>query len=259
MKLTRWLLLFVLLVFLAACGPQTANGTPQSGSFSFFATATPLPPPIVTVVSVPDAKSAMTKYLDALKSNDYATMYALLSKASQSSVSQANFSKQYDDALNTMSASKLDYQLLSEQLNPTTAQVNFQVTYHTALVGDIQRSMIANLILEQGQWRLQWDPTLILPELTGNDHLAMDYQIPSRGNIYDQNGNPIAQQSDIYSLGVIPAQLGRAAGSVDVELGRLMGIQNFDAIHDLWKDQPADFMWALPRPHRMKSKRLSWI
>ena len=223
MKITHWLLLFVLLVFLAACGPQTANGTPQSSGFSFFPTATPLPTPHVGITSVPDAKSAMTKYLDAYKNNDYATMYALLSKASQSSVSQANFSKQYDDALNTMSASKLDYQLLSEQLNPTKAQVSFQVTYHTALVGDIQRSMIANLILEQGQWQLQWDPTLILPELTGNDHLAMDYQIPSRGNIYDQNGNPIAQQSDIYSIGVIPAQLGRAAGTVDVELGRTYG------------------------------------
>ena len=87
-------------------------------------------------------------------------MYALLSKASQSSISQTDFGKQYDDALNTMSASKLDYQLLSEQLNPTKAQVSFQITYHTALVGDIQRTIIANLVLEQGQWRIQWDSNL---------------------------------------------------------------------------------------------------
>ena len=237
MKLTRRIIYILIFLLLTACAPEPNGG---GSVIPFFKPTTTLPPPIVAITNVPDAKSAMTKYLDAFKNNDYATMYALLSKASQNSISQANFSKQYDDALNTMSASKLDYQLLSEQLNPTKAQVSFQVTYHTALVGDIQRSMIANLILEQGQWRLQRDSMLILPELTGSDHLAMDYQIPSRGNIYDQNGNPIAQQSDVYSMGVIPAQLGRAAGTVDVELGRIMGIQNFDAIHDLWKDQPAD-------------------
>ena len=236
MKLTRWIFLIMILLLLAACAPQATGGN----LIPFFAPSPTLPPPIVGVTHAPEAESVMQAYLSALKNGDYAAMYALLSKASQNSISLADFSKAYDDALNTMSASKLDYQLLSESPSPTTAQASFQITYHTALVGDIQRTILANLILEQGQWRIQWAPTLILPELTGNDRLAMDYQIPSRGNIYDQNGDPIAQQSDAYSIGVIPAQLGRAAGTVDVELGRLMGIQNFDMIHDLWANAVPD-------------------
>src|ERR1700690_1296605 len=235
MKLIRRVIGISIFLLLTACAPAVVNGTPQPTNC--FLCGKPLPtllPPIVTVVHVPDAKSAMTIYLDSLKNGDYAAMYALLSKASQSSISQIDFGKKYDDSLNTMSASKLDYQLLSEQLSPTNAQVSFQITYHTALVGDIQRTIIANLVLEQGgQWRVQWSPTLILPELTGNDQLAMDYQIPSRGNIYDQNGDPIAQQSDAYAIGVIPGQLGKAAGSVDVELSRLMNMPP-DAVHSLY-------------------------
>ena len=224
----------------------------------FFEPSATLPPPKVAVTSVPDTKSVMTQFLDAFKKNDYATMYASLSKASQSSISRDDFGKEYDDALNTMSAGKLDYQLLSEQLSPTKAQVSYQVTYHTALVGDIQRTMIANLVLEQGQWHIQWAPTMILPELTGNDRLAMDYQVPSRGNIYDQNGDPIAQQSDAYAIGVIPSQMGRAAGTIDVELGRLMGVQDFDNIHDLWKNQPADSYVGITEasPDEIKSAQL---
>ena len=236
MKSTRLIIWMMIFLLLTACTPETNGGS----IIPFFVPSPTLRPPMVTIIPAPDAKSAMTRYLDALKNGDYATMYSLLSKASQNAISQTDFGKKYDNALNTMSASKLDYQLLSEQLSPTKAQVNFQITYHTALVGDIQRTIIANLTLDQGQWRIQWDPTLILPELTGSDQLAMDYQIPSRGNIYDQNGNPIAQQSDAYAIGVIPAQLGKAAGTVDVELGRLMGIQNFDDIHSLWENQPAD-------------------
>jgi penicillin-binding protein 2 len=236
MKLTRWIIRISFILLLTACAPQSNGG----GVIPFFAATPKLPPPVVAVTNVPDAKSAMTRFLEAFKNGDNATMYALLSKASQSSISQDNFGKQYDDALNTMSAGKLDYQLLSEQLSPTTAQVSYQVTYHTALVGDVQRTMIANLVLEKGQWRIQWAPTMILPELTGNNRLAMDYQVPSRGNIYDQNGDPIAQQSDVYALGVIPSQMGTAAGTIDVVLGRLMGIQNFEVIHDMWKNQPRD-------------------
>ena len=238
MKLTRCMIWIMVFLLLTACAPAP-NGSNAIPFFEPSPTPT-LPPPQVSITHVPDAKSAMTAYLDAFKNGNYATMYALLSKASQSSISQTNFGQQYDDALNKMSASKLDYQLLSEQLNPTSAQVSFQVTYHTALAGDIQRTILANLVLEQGQWRVQWASTLILPELTGSNHLAMDYQIPSRGNIYDQNGDPIAQQSDVYAIGVIPSQLGRAAGTVDVELGKLMGIQNFDTIHDLWANAAPD-------------------
>ena len=101
---------------------------------------------------------------------------------------------------------------------------------------------------------------VILPELTGNDHLAMDYQIPSCGNIHDQNGDPIALQSDAYAIGVIPSQLGQVVGTVDVELGKLYGRQNFD-IHprSLGKMPRLIPMLALPRLRRMKSKRRSWI
>jgi len=232
-----WIFLFLLVT---ACAPAAINGTPQpTRCFLCGRPSATLPTPFIGITHAPDPESVMTKYLDALKIGDYATMYALLSKASQSSISQTDFGKKYDYALNLMSADKLDYQLLSEQKSPTAAQVSFQITYHTTLVGDVQRTILASLDLEQGQWRIQWAPTLILPELTGSNQLAMDYQVPSRGNIYDQNGDPIAQQSDAYAIGVIPAQLGKAAGSVDVELGRLMSMQP-DAVHSLYANAIPD-------------------
>jgi len=254
MKLTRWIMLVSIFLMLTDCLPRSTGG----GGIPFFEPTSTLPPPHVTLVSAPDPKPTMSKFLDALKSSDYATMYTLLSKASQGSISQDDFGKKIDDALNIMSAGKLDYQILSEQLSPAKAQVSYQVTYHTALVGDIQRTMIANLVLEKSQWRIQWSSTMILPELTENDRLAMDYEVPSRGNIYDQNGDPIAQQSDAYAIGVHPSEMGKAAGTIDVELGRLMGVQNFDFIHDLWKDQPADSYVGITEasPDEIKNSQL---
>ena len=205
MKPFRWLPIIIALFLLAACARTSVNGTPQSG-FSLFPTKTPLPTASVGITHAPDAQAAMQNFLAALKNNDYAAMYALLSKASQSAVTQDAFSKKYDDALNTMGAGKLDFEILSEALHPNSAQVSFGITYHTALVGDIKRNMLANFTLEAGQWRLQWDDGLILPELAGGNVLKMDYQVPARGDIYDNAGLPIVTQSDAYALGITPGQ-----------------------------------------------------
>ena len=146
----------------------------------------------------------------------------MLSKSSQAALTQDDFSRKYNDALNTMGAAKLDYQVMSQLLSPSVAQVGFRITYHTALVGDLQRDLVAHLSLEQGQWRLQWDDGLILPELAGGNVLKMDYQIPARGDIYDRNGLPIVIQSDAYALGIKPGDFaGNSEGTLVGELSKL--------------------------------------
>ncbi|HEX2696958.1 MAG TPA: penicillin-binding transpeptidase domain-containing protein, partial [Anaerolineales bacterium] len=232
MKPIRWLQLIFMFWLLAACTtPSTTNGTPKPGCL--FCPAPTLPPAAVTVVHAKDARVAVTNFLEALKNNDFATMYALLSKDTQAAISQDDFSKKYNDALNTMGAAKFDYEVHTQTLNPNTAQVGFSVTYHTALVGDIQREISATLVNENGEWRIQWNPSLILPELTGDNVLKMEYQIPSRGDIYDRNGQPLVTQSDAYALGVTPGEMGDKSGDILVgELSKLCGISQ-DAI---WKN-----------------------
>src|SRR6185369_5497887 len=83
----------------------------------------------------------------------------------------------------------------------------YHVIYKTALVGDLARDMVAKLVLENGQWKLNWDDSLILPELAGGNILKMQYSVPSRGNIYDRNGDTIAAQSDAYAFSVIPGNV----------------------------------------------------
>ena len=216
MKLFRWLQVPVLLILLAACSPGSRPGG------SLFGPSATLPPPVVGVTHAPDAQAAMRNFLEALKKNDFASMYGLLSKVTQAGLAQDAFAAKYNDALNTMGATTLDYEILSAMPSPSVAQVGFRIVYHTALVGDLQRDMVARFNLEQGQWRLQWDDSLILPELAGGNVLKMDYQIPARGNIYDRTGLPIVAQSDAYALGITPGQMGaKSQGVLVAELSNL--------------------------------------
>ncbi|MCF6277726.1 MAG: hypothetical protein L3J16_03125, partial [Anaerolineales bacterium] len=198
MKTYRWLSVLIAIILIStACTPGQLPGGE---------TAT-LPSPQVSITSAPDALTAMNMYLDAFRIEDYTTMYRLLSKVSQDAFSEEEFTKKYKDALNAMSLKSMDMEVLSTLTNPFSAQSAFRVTYHTVLAGDIERDIVTNLTLENGEWRIQWDEGMILPELLGGNRLAMDYRSPSRGNIYDRHGNPIATQADAVALGIIPGQI----------------------------------------------------
>ncbi len=197
MKFFRWLNFVALVTFLTAC----------NGGGAIFPTETPLSQPIVTVFSAPKADAALAAYLDAFKAEDYNTMYGSLSKVAQDSITLEDLAKRNRDALNEMSAGSFDYEISSSLVNPYSSEVAFRITYHTALVGDIQREMIARFALENNEWKLQWDESLILPELAGGNTLRMDYSIPSRGNIYDHNEDVIAAQSDAYAFSIIPGNV----------------------------------------------------
>lgn len=238
MKSFRWLNLILALVFLAGCSQNSA------GIGGLFATPTPLPPPSVGITPAPDARAAMQSYLEALKKNDYAGMYAMLTKISRENISEEDFARRYNDAFNNMSAASFDYEIISTLLNPYNAQVAYRITYHTALVGDIAREIVAHMSIEGGQWKIQWDDSLILPELAGGRQLAMNYEVPARGNIYDRSGKPIVTQADAFAFGIIPGQINLdTSGTLYTELSKLCGIP-VDDIKDLVAAAGPD--WYIP-------------
>lgn len=217
MKQLRWINLILAFSLLTAC----SFGSDGIGFPSMFGTPTPLPPPAATISSAPDAEEPMRAYLEAFQSEDYAAMYERLTQLSRDAISAEDFAARHSETLNTMSAASFDYEILSVLVNnPYTAQVAFRLIYHTALVGDLSRDMVARLSREESQWKLQWDESLILPELAGGMRLAMNYEIPSRGNIYDANGDPVVNQANAVALGIIPGQMTEES-SVVSELARL--------------------------------------
>ncbi len=198
MKTARWTRIMLLaFLFLAACG----NATPTST----------LPTPPAYTTPAPSVENAMRTYLDAYRLEDYASMYALLSQASRTVVSAEEFAKKHSEALKALSATQIEYAILSTLTNPNNSQASFSLTYQTVLFDQFTRSYVCNLVLENGNWRIQWDDGLILPELIGGKGLKTYYNPPTRGNIYDRNGKAIVFWGDAYALGLV-------AGGATVEL-----------------------------------------
>lgn len=205
MRVNFWRFLLIG-ILLSGCGlniPELSASTPKP----------PISAPTISLSEIdPGANQVARIYLDAWKIEDYQAMYAMLTSISQDAISLDEFSRRYHNvvveaALAPANGSFVDYQLLSSLTNPQSAQVGYRVILHSALVGDIQRDTYMNLSLEDGEWRVRWDDTLILPELAGGNYLEMEHRIPSRGNINDRNGRALVAQAAGVAIGVNTALL----------------------------------------------------
>jgi penicillin-binding protein 2 len=195
----RFLALVVMTIILLGCG-QSSQPT-RTSTTTAPPTAT-FPSPQVETTNVPDPRDIAKIYLDHWKAEEYSAMYALLTEVSQDAISEEDFTSRYKGVANEAALSSWDYAILSSLKNPQSGQVGYKVFLHSILVGDIERETLMNLSLESGEWRIQWDDSLILPELLGGNTLLMDYRIPSRGNIYSSDGRALVAQADAVAIGL---------------------------------------------------------
>lgn len=232
----------LILVSLVGCS-QAANEiptpilspTPSSGQVT------------VNTTSVPDAKSAARAYLDAWSADDYSTMYSMLTSISRDAISAEDFEKFYRTVASEAALSKVDNEVLSALvLNPTSAQVSYRTVLHSELVGDLTREIVMNLSLENGQWRVQWDRALVMPELANGNYLSMERSVPSRANIYDRDGHALVAQTDATAVGLRPALTDpEQREDLFTVIQRLTGMSP-EEIEALYANVPEGSDWYVP-------------
>ncbi|MBI3158133.1 MAG: hypothetical protein HYZ26_00860 [Chloroflexi bacterium] len=207
-----------LLLLTAGCslfGPSEAAGpaTPQAtGQVQ------------VVTTSVPSAESAAEAYLAAWAAFDYETMYGLLTQLSRDALPYEQFDARYTAVALEATLTEVKYELLSSLVNPANAQVAYRVTLVSALVGEITRDTVMYLSLEGGVWQVVWDDALILPELAGGNTLSMQRFEPTRGIIYDRDGDVLAGDAEAVAVQVIPSNVEEdAGGGLASQLATLTG------------------------------------
>ena len=216
-----WRTTIVLLLLLSACGRTATPTAAPTGEPPQDA----LPTPRIETTPMPDASQTVLTYLEKWSESDYSAMYAMLSPTSRDAISEEDFIKTHADTAVSLSLRKIDYGILTALVNATSAKVGYKVVFDTVFFGDLVRRMEMELIADKGEWLVQWDSGLIMPELSGGKKLALSLTPPSRGDIYDRNGDVIAAQSEAVAIGVVPDEiLEGQEGNLAAILGVMTGI-----------------------------------
>jgi penicillin-binding protein 2 len=173
---------------------------PGSSTLTPQATQTGFPRP-------PSPEGVARAFLDGWQSADYPKMYSMLAAAGRDALPQEDFVSFYKDVRLQTTWRSLDYAILSVDMTPTEAKVEFEVTLHTIHLGDIAKQTRMLLEYQQDAWMVAWDGATVLPDLENGNKLVLHREIPARGNIYDREGLPLAVEAEVVELGVIPGEI----------------------------------------------------
>lgn len=178
------------------------------------------PPPTPSVQAAQDVARA---FLSAWQAGDYQGMYALLSPASQSTISAERFAARYEGIAEEATLTGLTASVASAQRALTnTVQVSFTLTIDTRMVGQFQVDNVLDLAHDGQRWAVDWTPKAIFPLLVWDNLVHLFVHVPSRGNIHDRQDLPLATEGKLIELGVVPGQIEDEASLLGV-LGALLG------------------------------------
>ncbi|MBN1993921.1 MAG: penicillin-binding protein 2 [Anaerolineae bacterium] len=202
-------------LLLGGCAAETLPLTAEP-SITPFPTPTPTP--------LPSADGVAQAYLAAWSAGDYATMYNLLTPDSQLRINQEQFQAFYGYALAEATVIQVEVQLQSLLHHQGQASATFRTTWQTERFGPIVADNQMNLSFAAERWGVEWQPTLVLPQLGEGVSLALLSEQPGRGNIYDKNFHALATQGQMITVGVVPQYLGKSDSVID-RLARITKVE----------------------------------
>lgn len=208
-KLSFCLLALSLLLTTCSVEQDPSLPTPEDTVASSSPPPSPVPtvaPPTVTV-QLPGAEGTADAFLQAWQADDYGTMYAWTTPGTQAAIDPDAFTQRYLYAMEAAGVISVTVELRSVLQQDYQAQATYDLTWHTALVGDLQTDVTMELAFEGGHWGVMWNEGLVWPDMYGGYYMYLDHQAPVRAHIYDRDGLALAVESRLIGIGVIPGQI----------------------------------------------------
>lgn len=163
-------------------------------------------------------ENVLSLFFDSISHGQYVEAYSFLSesiavengeynsKKSDNAITLKEFEDIYRDVYEILEIESSDYSIISEKVGETTRTINVKLTYHSAVIGDIESEYSVSLILENGVWKIDWTPALIFPEMTWGDTVIRAKLSARRGDIL-ANGEIIAKTVDLTTVYALLTQI----------------------------------------------------
>jgi len=154
---------------------------------------------------------------------DYKGMYEMLTKDSKETISEEDFITRYTNIFSAINANNLIVEIDGEKSKEDDGLViPFKVTMNS-IAGDITLTDYKlTLIKEDKEYKIKWDESLIFPQMIKDDKIWVNTIPSKRGNILDKDGNPLAQDGILNTVGLYPAEFNKS--NVDAKITEIAEI-----------------------------------
>ncbi len=174
------------------------------------------------------AQQVATTFMDAWKDGDYPTMYSFISPNARAAFSQEQFVSIYQQLSDVIGLRGLTWDISNVLVEGTTATVSNAVSFETSKLGtftdpaseDVLRNMY--LVATSEGWRVAWSRNDIFVDWTNSSSLELVNTLPTRGNIYDRDGDILVAQNGIQMQIYLVQQDMRSVDTCIEDLARVL-------------------------------------
>lgn len=163
---------------------------------------------IFTACSGQRAEDSFNQYKKAWEDQDYQAMYSMISKDSKEYISKEDFVDRYTNIYNGIGVKNIDINIKDDGDDKENIQFTLKMD---TLAGQIsldtyQAKMIKEKNGDKKDWFIEWDESLIFPQMEKEDAVRLAIIRAKRGEIYDGSGKGLARNGSRYSIGIHPGQ-----------------------------------------------------
>lgn len=164
------------------------------------------------------------KYFTLLDKGKYDEMYGMLSEASKKSISQKDFVARNQNIYAGIDASDIKVALKGEPTYKDGKKIA-EVSYSTKMNSSADEIAFDNkmkMVREDKYYRINWDSTLIFPDLKSDYKVQVDTEPAVRGSILDCNGQLLAGEGTVSEVGIVPGKLGADKTAAVQKIGGIL-------------------------------------
>lgn len=166
------------------------------------------------------AKQVLTDFVGYINDKNYNEMY---NKITAINISKEDFITRNKNIYEGIDSTDIKLEFSNIKKEGNNYIVNYKQKMYTQ-AGEISFTNSVTIQKENNEYKLQWSSKFIFPELGDTDKVRVSTIKSKRGEILDRNGEKLAQDGYIASVGIVPGKLGETKEANISKISELTGV-----------------------------------
>ena len=179
----------------------------------------------VVIFNMPKEKpeDVLNSYISMINDKNYEGLYSMISAKSKQNISEEDFLTRNENIYEGIDAVNINIEIQEVTNNSNETAIKYKESMDTS-AGKIEFTNTATLVKEDKEYKLDWSSTMIFPELRDTDRVRVSTIESERGEILDRNGNKLAENGTVSSIGMVLGKLGENREQAISQISELAGV-----------------------------------
>ena len=171
------------------------------------------------------------QYISYINEQKYEEMYEMLAEESKAQISQEDFITRNKNIYEGIDMTDMKIEITNiEKEDSKISKISYNSSMNTE-AGEIDFQNTVRLTKDkENGYLINWSSSLIFPQLNNTDKVRIKTISAERGSIIDRNGQLLAGEGSVSSVGIVPGKLGENKETGIEQIANLLGT-TVDAIN----------------------------